>query len=125
MGRVGIGYNPDSGNLYISSIANMNDFGKAMGYKSEDIFLKLNGAPLPENVAELQAFFEDARSNMKEGETFSVTVKRKNEEGVEEEVILESEIFKVETADQHVITPMENPTERQLMLRKAWLEPRG
>jgi predicted metalloprotease with PDZ domain len=76
IGRIGIGYNPGTGNLYISSIANMNDFGRAMGYKTEDIFLKINDVPLPENVAELQAFFEDSRSNMKEGESFSVTAKK-------------------------------------------------
>ena len=125
LGRPGVGYNPDTGNLYVSSTTNINEFGKSLGYKDGDIFVKLNDVPLSENVDELQAFFEETRNNMKEGESFSVTVKRKNEVGIEEEVILESEIFKVETTEQHIITPAENPTERQLMLRKAWLKPRG
>jgi len=125
LGQIGIGYDPSSGSIYVSSTANMNDFGKALGYQQGDVIAKLNGIPLPENVAELQAFFENARSNLKEGETFSVTVKRSNESGEEEEIELSSEVFKTGTTQLHVINFMESPTEKQLMLRKAWLKPRG
>jgi len=124
LGELGIGLDPETNKLFVNSTARMNDFGKAMGYEDGDIFLKINDVPLPENLGELQAFFENAREEMKEGEMFSVTVWRKNDEGEKEEVALQTEIFKVETFDQHLISLKEDATDRQLMIRKAWLEPK-
>jgi predicted metalloprotease with PDZ domain len=124
LGRIGIGYNPNTGHLYVSSTQSLNEFGLAMGYQDGDVILAVNGTPLPENLAVLQEFFDEARNNMQEGEIFSVTVMRKNEEGIEEEIILQTETFKVETLEEHILAPMENPTERQLRLKEAWLKPR-
>ncbi len=123
LGRIGIGVNPESGKLFVSSTAQMNAFGKALGYQKGDIILKINDTDLPENLSVIQNFFDEARKNMKEGTSFSVTVLRKSEDGSEIEKRLETEIFKVESSDQHILKVNENASERQVMLRKAWLVP--
>ena len=96
----------------------MNEFGKVLGYEVNDVFLKINGKPLPESLAELQGFFDAARNGMIEGEMFTVTVQRG-----EEEVELSSEIFKVDSSDQHLISLDENATDQQIKIRDAWLKP--
>ncbi len=117
IGRIGLGVNENS-QVYVSGIGRMNEFGKALGYEVNDVFLKINGEPMPESLADLQGFFDEARKNMKEGEIFTVSVKRG-----EEEVQLSSEIFKVDSSDQHVIAINEEATERQIRIRDAWLKP--
>ena len=58
LGRIGLGYDPGVGGLFISSTANMNGFGKALGYKEGDVFKSLNGVELPANPGELQGFLD-------------------------------------------------------------------
>ncbi len=123
IGKIGIGVNPGTGKLFVSSTARMNAFGKALGYKEADIILQLNDIDLPENLTEMQNFFDEARKNMKEGASFSVTVLRKSEDGTEIKERLETEIFKVLSSDQHKLEINENATDRQNNIRKAWLVP--
>ncbi len=123
IGRIGIGVNPESGQLFVSSTARMNSFGQALGYKQGDIILKVNDKDLPESMAEMQNFFNEMREGMKEGEHFSVTVLRKSDDGEEVEERLATEIFKVETSDQHILEVNKEATERQIMVRDSWLVP--
>lgn len=121
LGKIGLGVNPD-GKVYVSSTAGMNSFGKALGYEEGDVYAKINGTELPENLGELQGFFDSAREQMKEGADFSVTVLREVD-GEPTEVELSTKIFKVEVNDQHALAFDPQATERQLTIRKAWLEP--
>jgi len=117
IGRIGLGINENT-QVYISGISKMNEFGKALGYEINDVFLKINDVALPENLAELQGFFDETKNNMKEGESFTVTVKRNDEE-----VILSSEIFKVDSSDEHIISIDEDASDRQVKIRDSWLKP--
>ena len=120
-GNINLGYDQEAQKLVVSGTDSMNEFGKKLGYQTGDLLLKVNGRDIP--LQGLQQFIEEIKSNMTEGETFSVTVLRANESGEREEMILSSEIFRAEQKESHVISIDENATEQQLKIRRAWLRP--
>ncbi|MDN5201813.1 peptidase M61 [Fulvivirgaceae bacterium BMA10] len=120
-GNVSLGFDQDEGKLKIAGTSNMNAFGEKMGYKTGDVLLKINDEEIP--LQNLQQYFDDLRTNMKEGDEFAVTVLRKSEGGGKEEVRLSTEIFQVEVEKRHQISINENPSQEQLKIRDSWLKP--
>ena len=58
---------------------------------------------------------------MQEGKEFSMTVLRKDENGEENELRLAEKTFMIDYFERSIIFPMENATDAQLAIRKAWL----
>lgn len=114
IGRVAINLNPETNQLFITDTGNMNEFGKALGYQPGDIFHKIGGRSMPKDG--FQKFFNETTSSMKEGEPFEVEVIRNGEI-----VTLKATTIKVEKTRRPQLTPMENPTDAQLKLRKDWI----
>lgn len=110
--------------LIIVDIEKLNDQGKKLNFKNEDILEKINGEKIPEPGPELGVFLEKHKAQLAEGNTLSYTVLRKDESGAEHEVELRAPVAKVEVVQKHVLTMIDQPTPEQLALRNAWLTPR-
>ncbi|MDX1940977.1 MAG: hypothetical protein SFU99_10530 [Saprospiraceae bacterium] len=115
----GLGYDPASSTMVIFNEADLDAFGKAMGYKRGDKILKFNGKAVPKQG--IGAFIDELKSEMKEGEDFEATVLRRDESGAEKETTLRTKLFKVSKKTQAKLNLMENTTSAQLALREAWM----
>jgi predicted metalloprotease with PDZ domain len=96
----------------------VNGQGKALGFKNGDIILKINGEEVPDLGPEVGAFIQAQQQKLGEGKTISYTVVRKNEV-----VELSSPCILAERTRKHLLRFMPSPTDEQLALRKAWLQP--
>ena len=120
-GNINLGFDAEARKLVILGTEAMNEFGQNMGYKAGDLLVTINGREIP--LEGLQEFIDEVKANMKVGDNFSVTVLRDNGSGEKEEMTLSTEVFKAERKEYHVMSMDENPTDRQIMIRKAWLRP--
>ena len=96
--------------------------GKAMGLKSGDMLIKMNGETIPGLGPDLQTFFGKQIQQLPELETMSFTVIR-NVDGEEKEVECSAPNRQIEVEVPLLLEFTENPTAEQLKLRKYWLEP--
>ncbi|MEL7123022.1 MAG: peptidase M61 [Bacteroidota bacterium] len=101
----------------------LDDMGKAMGLKSGDRLIKMNGETIPGLGPDLQTFFGNQIQQLPELETMSFTVIR-NVDGEEKEVVCSAPNRQIEVDVPLLLEFTENPTAEQLKLRKFWLEPR-
>lgn len=107
--------------LAIASEAALNDQGKALGLKTGDVLVKINGETIPDLGPDLGTFIGKHQQGLAEGNTLSFGVLRKNEAGELQEVELKSTVKKVERKKKFVITFNENPTPEQAALRDSWI----
>jgi predicted metalloprotease with PDZ domain len=108
--RLGIG-NPDG----------LNEQGKALNFKAEDIIAKINGEDMPELGPALQGYIERQKAGLKEGGKITYTVLRQDEAGALKEVTLEAPVIKIDRKKKHALELNPNATPEQVALREAWL----
>ena len=75
--------------LAIGNADALNEQGKALGFKTGDILVKMNGETIPDLGPDLGAFIGKQQQALAEGNTLSYVVIRKNE-AVEQQVELKS-----------------------------------
>jgi predicted metalloprotease with PDZ domain len=109
--------------LQISSAANMNAMGAALGFKDGDVLLKINGEALPDLGPELGNFIQRQLASLAQLKTLSYTVLRKDESGALKEVQLSAPVQKVQLAQRHVLSFDLAATPEQIVLRDSWLKP--
>ncbi|MGK7392445.1 MAG: PDZ domain-containing protein [Candidatus Cyclobacteriaceae bacterium M2_1C_046] len=114
MGNIQIGYDQVSGNLFIADISQMNEFGKAIGFKQGDAILSIEGQPFTPRTG--QELLEELSNEMGKGDTLNVVIKRDGEK-----IELEQEVFFVEQTILHQLYLIDNPSYEQLKLRNQWL----
>ncbi len=119
IGDVGLGYNQESKRLYVADTYNMNEMGRELGYRVGDEFLSIGGVSVPPSG--LQEFLNKAANSMKEGESFTVTVARKDESGQEQQINLKAITQKAKRVMPPGIQLKEEVTDEQLKLRNAWI----
>jgi predicted metalloprotease with PDZ domain len=107
--------------LYVENEEELDAFGKSLGYKNGDILVGFNGTKMPDLGPEVMQYLQEAMGSLQEGKEFSVTVIRANEEDVEEEITLTAPAVKVERIVPHTVRPMEETSDLQWVVRKAWL----
>lgn len=107
--------------LAIGNAEFVNEQGKALGFKTGDIFVKINGEDFPDLGPEFGVFIGKHQQSLKEGGTLSYTVLRKNDAGEEKPVELKSTLKKVERKKRFVLTFDPNATPEQLATRNVWL----
>jgi ribosomal protein S1 len=100
----------------------MNDFGKTMGYQVGDEILKINKTKISPST--FKSFRENWSATVKEGDHLTMYVLRKTTKGSSKKVKLSSKVFKAENKRYNVLKFNNKPTEEQLNIRKAWIEPR-
>jgi predicted metalloprotease with PDZ domain len=119
--EIGVAQHENKPRLQISSIEKQNAMGSALGLLEGDILMEINGQILPDLGPELGKALHKLSKTMREKETLSYLVLRKNESGEWKEVRLSAPVKKVEVVKRHLMTFDEHATAAQLNLRKAWL----
>jgi predicted metalloprotease with PDZ domain len=109
--------------LYISNEEHLNEMGKALGFKTGDVLVKMNGQQLPDLGPQFGEFIAKQKALLVEGNKFSYGVLRKDDKGELKEVELSTPVIKVELTRKHILNFNENATPEQLALRDSWLKP--
>lgn len=109
-----IGVDFASGLFFIEKFDMLNDFGKEIGFEDGDVIKSWNGVPL--TLKNINNVLTDFMMNVKEGDKMDITVLREKEE-----VQLNSSYKMVEVEQKHGFKILEDATEEQIALRKAWL----
>ncbi len=110
----------DGPKLAIANTETLNDQGKALGFKKEDIILKINGEIIPYNE-QFRDFFERQQQSLEVGKKLSFGVLRKNETGSLEEVELTADVMIVNREVRHLLGMNDQATPEQIALRKSWM----
>jgi predicted metalloprotease with PDZ domain len=109
--------------IKIASTANMNAMGKALGFKEEDVLLKINGETLPDLGPDFGAFIQKQMMGLPTAKTLSYVVLRKDSTGAAKEVELSAPVTQIEQTKRHNLDFNPNATPEQLALRDSWLKP--
>lgn len=100
-------------------VLEVNEFGKKLNLKKGDLILSVNGFDI--NAHNFNYAAEYFEKNTKAGDEVTVTVSRGSKGSVSVNKVLKAKTYLVEKEKNSIILPAENPTEKQLMIRKAWL----
>lgn len=119
LGNVGIGPTEDGG-VEVVSTAQIDAMGTALGYQVGDEILKINGQDIPAQGR--GQFFSSLKDGFVEGEPVTVEVKRRDETGERQMVTLKANVFKVQKYSDPQLELLEDASEAQVELRKAWLK---
>lgn len=118
-----LGINPETKGIFIIDEDGIKDaFGAKIGFKAGDELVSLNGKAL--GLETFRATRSDFINNSKEGDNVDFVVLRKDGDK-KVETKLSAKIFIPEVAEKNPSSPMENPTDAQAALRRAWLVPEG
>lgn len=109
--------NDAEGNVYVTETG---EFGKKLKLKEGDVILSINDRPV--NIMNLLLIYSDFERNVKEGDIVKIKVRRFLKDGKTEEKELKAKTFLIEKTEKYYIKPAEKPSEKQLRIRKAWLE---
>jgi predicted metalloprotease with PDZ domain len=118
LGGVLLSFNPETQRLTVADVGNMDDFGKALAYKTNDELISLNGIEIDMNKVETQ--LSEFKKKTKEGDKVEIVVARK-EKGVMKNKRLKAKAIYVEKRKKFYIEFNDKATEQQLHLRKSWL----
>jgi len=118
LGGVMLSFNPETQRLFVADMSNINEFGKSLGYKTNDEIISVNGVKI--DVGTVQKQLKDFKHNTKEGDKVEVLVARK-EKGKVKEKKLKAKAILVEKHKNFVVEFNKDATENQLELRKSWL----
>lgn len=115
-----LNYNETTKRLYIESIKNLDEFGKALGFKRGDELSKLNGTEI--KLEKIKEIIADYYKNLNEGDKITVEVYRPKMRKKKYKIIeLSATARKVERIRKNQITLEENASQKQKQTLKAWL----
>ncbi len=109
--------------IAFKNVALMNEQGKSLGLRDDDLLAKINDEAIPSLGPELSTFIAKHKGAMEEGGKLSYTVLRKEESGEYNVVRLEAPVKLVGVTKRHILSFDENASAEQLALRKSWLTP--
>jgi predicted metalloprotease with PDZ domain len=119
LGNADFNYNPKSGRIFVESIAELDTFGRKLGYKKGDELITFNGKELkPENMKEL---LEGYYSKVKDGDTLSVDVYRRNWLGKKKRKNLSAKVIKVRSVRHNIVAIKPELSEDQKRTLRAWI----
>jgi hypothetical protein len=99
----------------------MNELGRTLGYIKNDEFISINEKELTaQNANDL---INDLYASAKTGDSLLIKVMRKNSTGNDTPVELKGTMMKFPVIKYNVLTFSDTPSQDQLMLRNAWLQP--
>jgi predicted metalloprotease with PDZ domain len=120
MGSIGLYPDPESGLLFIYSVKNMNEFGKALGYKKGDAVIGLNGKKV--HAMNYDALRGKWLATVKEGDNVKVKIIREVN-GKNKKMTLKATAFKADVETKHEVVIEKNPSAEQQALRSAFMGP--
>jgi predicted metalloprotease with PDZ domain len=120
LGGVSIGLNTANNHLIALNTAQMDDFGKSMGYMENDEILKFNGKKL--TLENAQIVLSEYMQHVKEGDNLKVVVLRKKSENAKAKKLkLHSKVFAVIPARRSNLVLTANPSSKQFQTRNSWI----
>jgi len=118
LGSVLLSFNPETQRLFVADMGNADEFGKKLGYKTNDEIISVNGVKV--DMETVQEQLNNYRKNTKPGDKVEVVVARK-EKGKFVTKKLKGKAILVEKKKKFLIEFNSEATPEQLELRKAWL----
>ncbi len=119
-GGLQIGFDSKTYRLQILKIEDPdNKFVKALGIKTNDELVSVNGKPITFQNA--RSIFGSASNQIKEGDKIKIEVARTDAQGKETVKELSATVSKTKTAYNYAIGNEEKLTDNQLKIRDAWL----
>ncbi|MCD6066344.1 MAG: peptidase domain protein [Bacteroidetes bacterium] len=119
IGGIALGINPKTEAIVVADIADMDDFGKALGYREGDEIVTFAGKKL--TLDNVQSVLQDFVTQVKEGEKVTVVVKRVNAKGKEKKVKLKAKQRYVMANYYNNITINKSAGSKQIIARNTWL----
>lgn len=111
--------NQENGRLVVVENEEMDAFGNALGLQVGDELVSFDGMKIDlTNYAEV---IDTYRKNRQAGDLIVVVVQRTDSKGKAKELKLKGKAVERTTTVRHTVVQNPNPTERQLMIRKAWI----
>lgn len=120
LGNISLNFYEERGRIEIVDVSQVNDFGRAMGFRKGDLILQLQGQDVQAQNA--QQVLEDYSINTRAGDTVNMVVDRRNEAGEYEQIRLSAPAQLISSEGLYSLSLMENPTFEQLELRNQWLQ---
>lgn len=117
LGQIGLNVNEDQ-EIYVTTTASMNDFGKAMGYEEGDVLKSINGEEI--SLATIERVLGSYGEGMEAGDKVKVEVYREVK-GKRKRLKLKAKAVKTTRSEKHFLKFEENPSEDQQNLRDSWL----
>lgn len=118
MGGASMSYNEEIDKIYVVDTGNMDEFGKSLGYKNNDIIYSINGVEITADNVKTE--LARLKNTLKEGDKIEVVVGREVK-GKSKNVTLKSKAMLVEKTKKYFIEFNPSATPEQLTLQKAWL----
>jgi predicted metalloprotease with PDZ domain len=119
-GNVAIGLNEVSNRLMVVNTDKIDDFGKALGYKEGDEFIKFNGKII--TLENAQQLIGDYFRTAKAGDVLKIVVARKQlKSGKIKKVKLKATIFPTVAPKQQELMLSSSPSPEQMQIRNAWI----
>lgn len=113
------GYNQELNLLDVATSIGINSFGRELGLKKGDALVSVNGIDLsPEKYRDGLKTFQNT---MRAGDKVNLVIMRQGKKGKWKKTNLVGTATEVEHTIQLHLGLMQNPTERQLKVRKAWI----
>ena len=118
LGGVQLSFNAETQRLFVVDMGNINDFGKSLGYKTNDELISVNGIEI--DMDKVKEQMKDFKKNTKIGDKVEIVVARK-EKGVFKNKKLKAKAIQVEKKEKYLIEFDKNASSEQLSLRESWL----
>ncbi|WP_299758172.1 peptidase M61 [uncultured Pontibacter sp.] len=113
------GYDEEANKIKVADTADMDAFGRKLGFQTGDLLLAFNGTEItPTNIREL---IGEELQRMTPGDKLTFTVGRLNSKGELKEKKLKGKATAVKREQQHVLKLDPMATPEQVQLRNAWL----
>jgi predicted metalloprotease with PDZ domain len=113
-------FNKETQRLVVTDVQNLDEFGKALGFKVGDELSKLNGKEL--KLDNLKEIINNYYNNVKEDDMVTIEVYRpKGNSGKYKQKTLKAKARKVKITQQNKIGLKEQLTEKQKQTLRAWV----
>jgi len=120
LGGFDVGFNDDTKRLIIVDTRNMDEFGKAMGYKIGDEIFSLNGTEI--SMDNIKTIFGQFFDSVKEGEEVKIEVMRPKRKNKFKKVQLKAAARKVEQKEYNIINVKKPMSDKEKVTFKGWLD---
>ncbi|MEO6303766.1 MAG: peptidase M61 [Bacteroidia bacterium] len=120
LGNADLNYNESTNRLYVAGNADMDEFGKELGFKIGDELSKINGKEIKiESIKEIIGSYYDS---LKEGDKVTIEIYRpKGKKGKYKEKVLTATAKKVKTVRKNQIGLKKQLTDKQKQTLRAWV----
>lgn len=119
-GKPELNYNEQTKRLYVEDTDDMDDFGKALGFKRGDQLNKFNGREL--TIDKAREIITEFYTSVKENDKVTIEVYRpKGKKGRLKEKTLTANAKKVKTIHKNQLTLKKDVSEKEAATLKSWL----